>query len=62
MPNRIWWDQRAQRYRSSLPYKVFYVGSWQILRWVLFRLLPEIAHYLAIRGIWLEDEIERIWD
>lgn len=44
-----WYDHDAERYRSSLPHKFFYVWTWPITRWVMHHCMPpEAAHYAAI--------------
>lgn len=45
-----WWDDDAQRYRSSLPYKIFYVWGWPVARWIMFNCMSkEFAHVFAIK-------------
>lgn len=56
-----WWDDNAQRHRSTLIYKVFYVWGWPVIRWVMFRCMSsERAHVFAVHyGIrwigWLDE-------
>ena len=56
-----WWDPRARKYRSSLVYKVLYVWTWPVSRWVLHHMPAEAAHHLAIRAIPVADWIGRAW-
>ena len=45
----MWWDQDAGRYRTSLPYKVFYVWTWPLSRWLMFHCMSsERAHQFGI--------------
>lgn len=57
----VWWDTNAERYRSTLVHKIFYVWGWAFIRYVLFLLPSETAQHLAIKGIRLVEWIERIW-
>jgi hypothetical protein len=45
----VWWDDRAEKERSTLVYKVFYVWLWPIERWALFHCMSsERAHWFGI--------------
>jgi hypothetical protein len=59
----IWWDDTAQRHRSTLPHKIFYVWGWPFFRFFLHRCMtPEMAHWIAIHvAINTIDRIERAW-
>ena len=58
-----WWDADRQKYRSSLVYKIFYVWTWPLTRWVLHHCLtPEQAHWFAIHvAIRTVGRIDRVW-
>jgi hypothetical protein len=57
-----WWDEHAGRYRTSLPYKVFYAWGWPLIRRAMFAIPDrDLAHHVGIRGIWLVDRVERAW-
>src|SRR4051812_34581844 len=56
-----WWDADKQRYRRSLPAKIFYQWGWLLLRRIMFLLPEETAHHLAIRGLRWVEAIDRIW-
>jgi len=59
----VWWDDDAQRYRSSLVYKVFYVWTWPLTGWVMRHCLrPEQAHWFAIHvAIRFVAVVDRLW-
>lgn len=58
----VWWDERAGKYRSTLPYKLFYVWGWPVVRWVLFHCMSsERAHLFALRAIPFAAWIDRQW-
>lgn len=58
-----WWDASAEKYRSTLVYKVFYVWGWPPARWVLWNCMkPEQAHYFAIHwAIPIVGRIDQVW-
>ena len=56
-----WWDSNQKKYKTSLVDKVFYVWSWPLIRWVMYRLPEETAHHLAIRGIWLVGKLDDLY-
>jgi hypothetical protein len=59
----IWYDERADKYRSSFPFKIFYGWSWRIIRWFIWNCMkPEQAHWFAIHlAIPVVGRIERCW-
>ena len=60
----VWYDERAGKYKTNLPYKVFYIWSWPAIRWVMFNCMGgEFAHWFALHvGIPFVGKIDRIWE
>lgn len=58
-----WWDDDKQRYRSSLPYKVFYVWGWPVISFGMRFMRPETAHVFSLHvGIPFVGAIDRVWE
>lgn len=60
----MWWDDDAGRYRTSLPYKVFYVWLWPLERMVMYHCLkPAQAHWFGVHIVlpWVY-RIDRAWE
>jgi hypothetical protein len=57
----VWYDQSVDRYRSTLPDKVFHEWGWPLLRRVLFCLPEGLAHKAGLRGTLWIDRIDRAW-
>lgn len=59
----VWWDDNAQKYRTSLVYKIFYVWGWPALRWIMYNCMkPETAHVFALHfGIPFVGRLDRVW-
>lgn len=57
-----WWDEDKKRYRSNLPYKIFYVWGWPVIQFAMNRLPGDIVHEMAIPGVKLIHLIGRVWE
>jgi hypothetical protein len=59
----VWWDEHAQKERSTLVYKIFYVWGWPVARWLMFSFMSsEGAHRFAIHwAIPVIGRIDRVW-
>lgn len=60
----MWYDDRTKRYKTSLPYKVFYIWGWPLERWVMFNCMTsEFAHWFTIHvAIPFVGKVDRIWE
>jgi membrane-anchored glycerophosphoryl diester phosphodiesterase (GDPDase) len=56
----MWYDEKSQKYKTSLIHKFFYVYTWPITKKLMFLLPSEFAHHRAINGIGLIYKIDKI--
>lgn len=58
-----WYDERAGRYRESVPFKFFYRWTWPVTRWLMFHCMTsEAANWFGIHvAIPTVHRIDQVW-